>query len=85
MPSVLTHLVGLTLAGVLVAEPCGAKDLRDLYFGEALYHANQGHYFEALERLDTELGQVPRAEEARVARIEIRRDQDQRDQHGKIA
>jgi len=57
MPSVLTHLVGLTLAGVLVAEPCVAKDLRDLYFGEALYHANQGHYFEALERLDTELGQ----------------------------
>lgn len=33
------------------------KDLRDLYFGEALYQANQGHYFEALERLDTELGQ----------------------------
>jgi tetratricopeptide (TPR) repeat protein len=31
--------------------------LRDLYFGEALYHANQGHYFDALERLDAELGQ----------------------------
>ena len=57
MPRMLTHIVGLTLAGVLVAEPSAAKDLRDLYFGEALYHANQGHYFEALERLDTELGQ----------------------------
>jgi hypothetical protein len=57
MPRVLTHLLGLTLAGVLAAEPCAARDLRDLYFGEALYYANQGHYFEALERLDTELGQ----------------------------
>ena len=57
MPRALTQLLGLTLAGVLAAEPCMGKDLRDLYFGEALYHANQGHYFEALERLDTELGQ----------------------------
>ncbi len=32
-------------------------DLRDLYFGEALYHAYQGQYFDALERLDTELAQ----------------------------
>jgi TolA-binding protein len=31
--------------------------LRDLYFGEALYHAYQGQYFDALQRLDTELGQ----------------------------
>jgi hypothetical protein len=57
MPRVLTHLLAFGLAGALVGEPCAAKDLRDLYFGEALYHANQGHYFEALERLDTELGQ----------------------------
>ena len=32
-------------------------DLRDLYFGEALFHASQGNYFGALQRLDTELGQ----------------------------
>jgi len=32
-------------------------DLRDLYFGEALYHAYQGQYFDALQRLDTELTQ----------------------------
>lgn len=57
MSRLLTHLVGLTLAGVLAAAPCNARDLRDLYFGEALYHANQGYYFEALERLDTEIGQ----------------------------
>jgi hypothetical protein len=32
-------------------------DLKDLYYGEALFHAHQGHYFEALERLDAELAQ----------------------------
>jgi hypothetical protein len=32
-------------------------ELEDPYFGEALYHAYQGRYFEALERLDTEIGQ----------------------------
>jgi hypothetical protein len=32
-------------------------ELRDLYFGEALYEAYQERYFEALERLDTEIGQ----------------------------
>jgi outer membrane protein assembly factor BamD (BamD/ComL family) len=30
---------------------------RDLYFSEALFWAHQGLYFEALERLDTEIGQ----------------------------
>ncbi|HUQ52787.1 MAG TPA: tetratricopeptide repeat protein, partial [Gammaproteobacteria bacterium] len=34
-----------------------ASRARDWYFGEALYYAQQGHYFEALERLDAELGQ----------------------------
>ena len=51
------NFLGLALAGVLAAGPCASRDLRDLYFGEALYHAHQGHYFEALERLDSELGQ----------------------------
>src|SRR5689334_8149208 len=32
------------------------SELRDLYFGEALYHAFQGQYFDAIQRLDTELG-----------------------------
>ena len=55
-----TLIVGLGLASALAAGACGGKDLagkdlRDLYFGEALYDANQGHYFEALGRLDAEL------------------------------
>ena len=29
----------------------------DLYFGEAIFYANQGEYFDAISRLDTELGQ----------------------------
>lgn len=33
-----------------------SSELRDLYFGEALYHAYQGQYFDAIQRLDTELG-----------------------------
>jgi hypothetical protein len=32
-------------------------ELRDLYFGEALYRAYQGDHFDAIARLDTELGQ----------------------------
>jgi hypothetical protein len=47
--------VGLTLG--LAAYPAVGADLKDLYFGEALYHAYQGRYFEALQRLDAELAQ----------------------------
>ncbi len=51
----------LKLALIAVATlPCGvatAEELNDLYFGEALYEAHQGNYFEALERLDTEVRQ----------------------------
>jgi tetratricopeptide (TPR) repeat protein len=38
-------------------------DLRDLFFGEALYHAHQGQYFEAIQRLDTELAQYHRLDQ----------------------
>jgi hypothetical protein len=33
------------------------NELRDLYFGEALYDAFQGNWFDAISRLDTELAQ----------------------------
>src|SRR5215470_7831906 len=51
------QLIGLALALGLVTYPVTGNDLRDLYFGEALYHAYQGQYFDALQRLDTELAQ----------------------------
>ena len=43
----------------VAAEPPAADEpvARDWYFGESLYYAQQGHFFEALERLDAELGQ----------------------------
>jgi predicted negative regulator of RcsB-dependent stress response len=53
------HLFVLRLLLVigLAASPVHAEELKDLYFGEALYYAHQGLYFEALERLDTEVKQ----------------------------
>ena len=35
----------------------------DLFFDEAFYHAYQGQYFEAIQRLDTELEQYHRLDE----------------------
>jgi hypothetical protein len=52
----------LALAAI-AAGPAVADDLRDLYFGEALYQAYQGQYFDALERLDAELAQHRRLDE----------------------
>src|SRR5512145_2433546 len=50
-------VLGLGLAAGLAALPAVGADLKDPYFGEALYHAYQGQYFDALERLDAELAQ----------------------------
>lgn len=50
------HALALSVA--LAAAPCVADERpQDLYFSEALFYAHQGLWFEALERLDTELGQ----------------------------
>ncbi len=54
--------MGVVLAAV-AAQPSVAAELRDLYFGEALYRAYQGQYFDALERLDAELAQHHRVDE----------------------
>ena len=47
----------LLLSAGLATSPSHGEALKDLYFGEALYYAHQGLYFEALERLDTEVKQ----------------------------
>src|SRR6266571_3177775 len=57
------RLIGLCLILGLAAHPALGDDLRDLFFGEALYHAHQGQYFEAIQRLDTELAQYHRLDE----------------------
>ena len=56
-------VLGLLLAATLAAGPSHGNELKDLYFGEALYYAHQGLYFEALERLDTEVKQYGRIDE----------------------
>src|SRR5215470_17996129 len=50
------RLIGLGLALGLTVLPVASSDLNDLYFGEALYRAYQGQFFDALQRLDTEIG-----------------------------
>ena len=50
-------VIGLLLFACLATSPSRSDELKDLYFGEALYHAHQGNFFEALERLDTEVKQ----------------------------
>jgi hypothetical protein len=49
--------LGLAVAASIAAGPSLGDDLRDLYFGESLFDAYQGRYFDALQRLDTELAQ----------------------------
>src|SRR5688572_2878689 len=55
----LLGLLTLGFAAVAAARPPADEQAtaRDWYFGESLFYAQQGHYFEALERLDAELGQ----------------------------
>src|SRR5215469_14336879 len=66
-------MIGLGLALAMAAglssagneKPAGnAKD--DLFFDEAFYHAYQGQYFEAIQRLDTELAQYHRLDEPQL-------------------
>src|SRR5215471_16256724 len=50
------------------AKPAGnakpvANQKDDLFFDEAFFHAYQGQYFEAIQRLDTELEQYHRLDE----------------------
>jgi tetratricopeptide (TPR) repeat protein len=57
MNRALPTVHGLLLTLLLASSPGFGEELKDLYFGEALYYAHQGYYFEALERLDTEVRQ----------------------------
>jgi predicted negative regulator of RcsB-dependent stress response len=62
----LARRAALAAAALLHASAVGAGELRDLYFGEALYHAYQEHYFEALERLDSEVAQHFRVDDPQL-------------------
>src|SRR6266478_3565293 len=60
------QLIGLALALGLAARPVTGGDLRDPYFGDALYHFYQGQYFDAIQRLDTELALYHGLDEPRL-------------------
>jgi len=47
--------IALFLFAFLATGLVRSDELKDPYFGEALYYAYQGEYFAALERLDTEV------------------------------
>src|SRR5499425_3802224 len=60
------RLIALSLVLGLAAGPAFGGELKDLFFGEALYHAYQGQYFEAIERLDAELAQYHGLDEPKL-------------------
>lgn len=66
MPRVPFHAAMALLCALVPLRCAGSEDLRDLYFGEALYYAYQGHWFEALQRLDAELAQHYRVDEPKL-------------------
>jgi hypothetical protein len=49
--------IAFAVAALVPSGSAVGMDLRDLYFGEALYYAYQERYFEALQRLDAEIAQ----------------------------
>ena len=61
-PSLFRLVLALTLASAVTH----GDELNDLYFGEALFYAHQGYYFEALERLDTEVTQHAEIDEPQL-------------------
>jgi hypothetical protein len=55
--AVIAGSIVFAVSTFLSTSSTAGEKLEDPYFGEALYHAYQGHYFEALQRLDTEIAQ----------------------------
>ena len=57
-------LIGLCItAHTFAAEPSSKQAPRDLFLGEAFYYAQQDEYFDAITRLDAELGQFYRLDD----------------------
>jgi hypothetical protein len=65
----------LFVAPALAASTVMPKDLKDLYYGEALYYAYQGEWFEAIARLDSELAQYRRLDEPALNSLYYHADQ----------
>jgi hypothetical protein len=63
VPARLASLAATVVAASLVTTDVAATEPVDLYFGEAVFYAHQGLYFDALNRLDSELAQYHRVDE----------------------
>jgi Tfp pilus assembly protein PilF len=59
------------LSALLPALPAAGAELRDLHFGEALYYAYQGRFFDALERLDVEIAQHRGVDEPQLDSLQL--------------
>jgi len=69
-------LISLLLtSSALAAGPTAPEELKDLYFGEALYDAFQEEWFDAIARLDTELAQHHRLDQPQLDSLYLYRDQ----------
>lgn len=67
----MARLLIILMALLFAATPANAgnaspKTLKDLYFGEALYHALQEDWFDSIARLDTELAQYHGLDEPKL-------------------
>lgn len=63
---------GLALAALLLLPvPAAAEGRPDPWFGEALYYAYQERWFDALERLDTEIAQHYRVDERELDSLHL--------------
>jgi len=51
----ILSIIHIFLAASALAGTTEPRDRKDLYFGEALYHAYQGEWFDAVSKLDTEI------------------------------
>ena len=61
--TILIGLMTLLTANTATAGMTAPKELKDLYFGEAIYYAFQDDWFDAIARLDAELAQHHRLDE----------------------
>jgi len=70
MRRISSSLVAVVLGACLAASPAQCEELKDLYFGEALYYAHQSDYFSALERLDSEVMQHGELDEPELGALQ---------------
>lgn len=76
MSRLLLLLASLFFAApVLAASTATPKDLKDLYYGEALYYAYQEDWFAAIARLDSELWQYRGLDEPKLDSLFAHADQ----------